>query len=207
MTMEPGWVYFLVGALACFLGTIPIGPINLAVVKATIDHDRGRGTELAFAASIVEMGEAIIAICFGLVISGFLEMNPGLRLAIALAFFVLAGVLLARKPDTEMSSVTLSQGSYFRRGLLIAALNPQAVPFWILALAAISQYFAFEYEGLLLAAFLAGVFLGKLAALSSFVAFAGFLKTRLHSAGKRVNQALALVLLLIGLSQLIELLP
>ncbi len=204
--MEPVWAYFLVGALACFLGTVPIGPINLAVVKATVDHDRGRGAELAFAASIVEIGEAIVAICFGLVISGFLEMNPGLRLAIALAFFVLAAVLLARKPDTEMSPVTPSRGSFFRRGLLIAALNPQAVPFWILALAVISQYFAFNYEGLLLAAFLGGVFLGKLAALSGFVALAGYLKTRLHSAGKRVNQALALVLLLIGISQIAELL-
>lgn len=204
--MEPVWAYFLVGALACFLGTVPIGPINLAVVKATVDHDRGRGAELAFAASIVEIGEAIVAICFGLVISGFLEMNPGLRLAIALAFFVLAAVLLARRPSTEMSPVTPSRGSFFRRGLLIAALNPQAVPFWILALAVISQYFAFDYEGLLLAAFLAGVFLGKLAALSGFVALAGYLKIRLHSAGKRVNQALALVLLLIGISQIAELL-
>ena len=204
--MEPVWAYLLVGALACFLGTVPIGPINLAVVKATVDHDRGRGMELAFAASIVEIGEAIVAICFGLVISGFLEMNPWLRLAVALAFFVLAGILLTRKPKTEAPQSTLSQGSYFRRGLLIAALNPQAVPFWILALAVISQYFAFNYEGLLLAAFLAGVFLGKLAALSGFVALAGYLKTRLNSAGKRVNQALALVLLLIGISQIAELL-
>lgn len=204
--MEPVWAYLLVGALACFLGTVPIGPINLAVVKATVDHDRGRGMELAFAASIVEIGEAIVAICFGLVISGFLEMNPWLRLAVALAFFVLAGILLTRKPKTEAPQSTLSQGSYVRRGLLIAALNPQAVPFWILALAVISQYFAFNYEGLLLAAFLAGVFLGKLAALSGFVALAGYLKTRLDSAGKRVNQALALVLLLIGISQIAELL-
>ncbi len=203
--MEPVWAYFLVGGLACFLGTIPIGPINLAVVKATVDHDRGRGAELAFAASIIEIGEAVIAICFGLVISSFLQMNPWLRLGIALAFFVLAGILLTRKPKTEVSQATPSQGSYFRRGLLIAALNPQAVPFWVLALAVISQYFAFNYEGLLLAAFLAGVFLGKLAALSGFIVLAGYLKSRLQSASKRVNQALALVLLLIGISQIAEL--
>ena len=202
--MEPVWVYFLVGAAACFCGTIPFGPINLAVVKATVDHDRGRGAELALAASIVEIGEAIIAICFGLVISSFLQMNPWLRLAIALGFFALAGILLARKPRTELSQTPPSQGSYFRRGLLIAALNPQAVPFWILALAVISQYFAFNYQGFLLAAFLAGVFLGKLAALSGFIALASYLKSRLQSAAKLVNQALALVLVLIGLSQLSE---
>ena len=205
--MEPVWVYFLVGAVACFLGTIPFGPINLAVVKATVDHDRRRGAELAIAASVVEIGEAVIAICFGLVISSFLQMNPWLRLLIALGFLLLAGLLLTRKPKTEMQTVTPAQGSYFRRGLLLAALNPQAVPFWILALAVISQYFSFNYQGLLLAAFLAGVFIGKLAALGGFVALAGYLKDKLQSSSKLVNQALALVLTLIGLSQLSQLLP
>jgi hypothetical protein len=40
-------------------------------------------------------------------------------------------------------------------------LNQQAVRFWIFALAAISQYFEFEYIDITLAAFLAGLFLGK----------------------------------------------
>ena len=133
-------------------------------------------------------------------------MNPWLRLLIALGFLLLAGVLLTRKPKTEMQTVTPAQGSYFRRGLLLAALNPQAVPFWVLALAVISQYFSFNYQGLLLAAFLAGVFLGKLTALGGFVALAGYLKDKLQSSSKLVNQALALVLTLIGLSQLWELL-
>lgn len=200
--MEPVWAYFLVGAAASFLGTVPFGPINLAVVKATVDHDRGRGAELALAASIVEIGEAVIAICFGLVISNFLQMNPGVRLLIAIGFFVLAGVLLTRKPRADMATVPPARGSWFRRGLVIAALNPQAAPFWILALAVISQYFSFNYQGVLLAAFLAGVFVGKLAALGGFVALAGYLKDRLRAGSRLVNRALALVLLLIGSTQL-----
>jgi hypothetical protein len=50
---------------------------------------------------------------------------------------------------------------FFKKRLLISALNQQAVRFWIFALAAISQYFEFEYIDITLAAFLAGLFLGK----------------------------------------------
>ncbi len=206
MMMEPIWAYFLVGALACFLGTVPIGPINLAVVKATVDHDRRRGAEIALAASLVEIGEAAIAIFFGMAIGEFLRMNAWPRLTLALAFFALAAFLLTRKPKSAAAPPIpesgLARGACFRRGLLIAALNPQAVPFWILALTTIRQYFALDYQDHFLAAFLAGVFLGKLTALAGYAALADYLKSRLHAAGKRVNQALALVLILVGISQL-----
>ncbi|MBU14335.1 MAG: hypothetical protein CMQ14_04500 [Gammaproteobacteria bacterium] len=57
------------------LGTIPFGPINLTVVKTTVDHSAQRGTEIAIVASLIEILEALIAIWFGMVISRFLESN------------------------------------------------------------------------------------------------------------------------------------
>ena len=67
--MDSSLFYFVVGLAACFLGTIPFGPINLTVVKTTVDYNAARGTEVAFAASVVEMLQALIAIWFGMVIS------------------------------------------------------------------------------------------------------------------------------------------
>jgi hypothetical protein len=85
--------------------------------------------------------------------------------------------------------------------LLIAALNPQAIPFWIFALSAISQYFVFEYVGIYLLSFLAGVFVGKLLALTSFVIVSEYLRTHLQASAQLVNRMLAAVLLIIGISQ------
>ena len=87
------------------------------------------------------------------------------------------------------------------KGLVIAALNPQAVPFWIFALAAISQYFVFEYVGIYLLAFLLGVFIGKLIALYGFVVASTYLKSHLEQSSVLVNRILASVLLFIGVSQ------
>ena len=58
--MEGPPIYFVVGLIACFIGTIPFGPINLTVVKTTVDYNQARGTEVALAASIFHFGEFTI---------------------------------------------------------------------------------------------------------------------------------------------------
>lgn len=200
--MDSPLLYFFVGFAACLLGTIPFGPINLTVVKATVDHDARRGTEIAIAASLIEILEALIAIWFGMVISSFLASNLAIKLGIGLLFVILAVVIAIRKSKPAMVDRSPEQESFFKRGLLIAALNPQAVPFWIFALAAISQYFEFEYMGITLAAFLAGVFLGKMTALYGFVLASAYLKTHLQESSTVVNKVLASVLLFIGVTQI-----
>jgi threonine/homoserine/homoserine lactone efflux protein len=200
--MDTPLLYFFVGFVACLLGTIPFGPINLTVVKTTVDHDARRGTEIAIAASLIEILEALIAIWFGMVISSFLESNLAIKLGIGLLFVILAVVVATRESKPAMVDKPPGQESFFKKGLLIAALNPQAVPFWIFALAAISQYFEFEYMGITLAAFLAGVFLGKMTALFGFVLASAYLKTHLQESSALVNKVLASVLLFIGVTQI-----
>jgi len=200
--MDTPLLYFFVGFAACLLGTIPFGPINLTVVKTTVDHDARRGTEIAIAGSLIEILEALIAIWFGMVISSFLESNLAIKLGIGLLFVILAVVVVTRESKPAMVDKPPGQESFFKKGLLIAALNPQAVPFWIFALAAISQYFEFEYMGITLAAFLAGVFLGKMTALYGFVLASTYLKTHLQESSTLINKVLASVLLFIGVTQI-----
>jgi len=199
--MENLFLYFIVGLLACFIGTIPFGPINLSVVKTTVDYDQQRGTEVAFAASIIEIFEALVAICFGLGISSYLESNTAIKLFIAAAFICLAVFVFSRKTDPALQDASSSEQSFFKKGLLVASLNPQAIPFWIFALAAISQYFEFQYIGIYLAVFLVGVFVGKFLALYGFVIASGYLKSHLKESSQLVNKILAGILLFIGITQ------
>ncbi|MCG8414973.1 MAG: LysE family transporter [Pseudomonadales bacterium] len=204
--MDGPFLYFIVALIACLIGTIPFGPINLTVVKTTVDYNAARGTEVAVAASLIEIVQALIATCFGMIISNFLEANLLVKTAIGLVFIVLAVVIFTRKPKPKLQQ-DVEEKSFFMKGLVIAALNPQAVPFWIFALAAISQYFVFEYMGIHLVAFLAGVFVGKLIALYGFVVASAYLKTHLEQSSVLVNRILASVLLFIGVSQLWNAVP
>ncbi len=199
--MESPFLYLFVGFLACLLGTIPFGPINLAVVKTTIDYDRRSGIEIAFAASIIESLQALIAICFGALISSFLDENVFVKFFLAFIFIALAIFIFTRKPEPTLGKRKSRPVSFFRNGLIISGLNPQAIPFWVFALATISQYFEFQYMGLTLAGFLLGVFIGKLVALYGFVVASTYLKTRLQESSTLVNRLLSGILLFIGLSQ------
>lgn len=202
MTSFDPFLHFFVGLLACFIGTIPFGPINLTVVKTTVERSRRQGMEVAAAASIVEVMQASIAIFFGMMISDFLESNVYIKLGLAALFIVLGIIVLLRKSNPSLEANGEPEQSSFKRGLLIAALNPQAAPFWIFALATISQYFTFQYVGICLVAFLGGVFVGKVIALSSFVVASGYLKSHLKESSAWVNRLLAVILIFIGLSQL-----
>ncbi|MDP6096424.1 MAG: LysE family transporter [Gammaproteobacteria bacterium] len=197
--------YFLVGLLVCFVGTIPFGPINLTVVKTTVDLNKTRGLEVALAASLVEILEALVAISFGAVISIYLESSLSIRLFIAIAFIALGIIVLTRKSRVDPINDSAVEPDYtvsqFKKGLIVAALNPQAIPFWVFALAAISQYFVFEYVGIYLIGFLAGVFAGKLIALYGFIIASNYLKTHVQQSSLMVNRLLGGILILIGISQ------
>jgi L-lysine exporter family protein LysE/ArgO len=199
--VENPFLYLIVGFLACFIGTIPFGPINLTIVKTTVDYDARRGLEVAFAASIIEVLQALTAIFFGMLISNFLETNSVIRLAIALVFISLAVFVFTRKTNPSLRKDSKMQQSSFKKGLVIAGLNPQAVPFWVFALAAISQYVEFDYSGIYLAGFLVGVFIGKIVALAGFVTASTYLKAHLQASSQLVNKLLAAILLFIGTTQ------
>ena len=143
----------------------------------------------------------MIVIYFGALISSFLDENFFVKFFLGFIFIALAIFIFTRKPEPTLRKRKSRPVLFFRNGLIISALNPQAIPFWIFALAIISQYFEFEYMGLILAGFLLGVLIDKLAALSGFVVASTYLKTQLQESSTLVNRLLSGILLFIGLSQ------
>jgi len=197
---------FLVGASVCFASTLPFGPINLTVAKTTVEKSHLRGFEVAVAAAVVETFQVLLAVWFGMVISTFLEDNVIFRAVVATVFLVLGVFIFRRQPTRSLNADDHYFGSEIKTGLLVAAINPQAIPFWIIALAAINDYTDLAFQGLELTLFLAGVFVGKVLALSGFITVSNYLKTHLDESSRLVNHALGVVLMLIGIIQWIRIL-
>ena len=198
---NPLW-YFLVATLTSFISTLPFGPINLTVIKSTVDHHKSGAIQVSLAAATVEIGQALLAIWFGVVISSFIEAHAVLYLGVGLAFIALALYVWVHETHPVLSNNTDGEPAFFKRGVLIALLNPQAIPFWIFAATLTSTYLGFDYAGTLLAAYLLGVWTGKMLALYGFVLGSDYLKTHLDEGSRFVNHLLAVVLVLIGLSLL-----
>lgn len=194
--------YFLVALLTAFVATLPFGPINLTVVKTTVDHSRANAMEVSLAAALVETGQALIAILFGLVINTFLADHAAVHLIIAAIFIGLAVFVFVHETHPSLNTGPDDDPSFIRRGFFVALINPQAIPFWIFAVTAISSNLGFDYVGVSLLAFLGGVFVGKSLALYGFVIGSDYLRTHMEESSRLINRLLAAVLLLIGLNQL-----
>lgn len=198
---NPLW-YLLAAALTSFIATLPFGPINLTVIKTTVDHHRGGAIKVALGAALVESGQALLAIWFGTVISQFISAHASLHLLAAVFFMLLAVFVWMHETHPVLKSSDDAEPAYFKRGVVIAFINAQAIPFWIFAATLTSTYLGFDYTGILLYAYLAGVWIGKMLALYGFVTASEYLKTHLEEGSRFVNHLLAVVLAGIGLLQL-----
>jgi threonine/homoserine/homoserine lactone efflux protein len=199
-------VYFLIGVSVCFASTLPFGPVNLTVARITVEKNPFRGFEVAVAAAAVETLQVLLAVWFGMLISAFLEDNFIFRATVATVFLLIGVIVFRRRPAQGLAMDDHYFGSEIKTGLLVAALNPQAIPFWIIALAAIDDYTDLTFQGLELALFLTGVLVGKVLALTGFILVSAYLKTHLDQSSRLVNHILGSVLIIIGVMQWIRLL-
>lgn len=194
--------YFLVALATAFIATLPFGPINLTIIKSTVDHHKAGAVQASLAASAVETGQAFLAIWFGVVISRFIVDHAEINLLVALVFVALSVYVWIHETHPSLQNNDDTEPSFIKRGLFIALINPQAIPFWIFAVTATTSYLGFDYTGGLLFAYLFGVYCGKLLALYGFILASDYLKTHLDESSRLVNRLLAVVLMIIGLSQL-----
>ena len=162
---------------ASFLGTILLGLINLAVIKTTVDQHARAGLEFAVAASLIEILQAVLALCFGAFISSFRQAYLAFEMLLASVFIPLGAAFWLRRPAIPTESDNASRGSLF------ALLNPQAVPKWIRATSAIFQTLEDQFLESALVMFLSGMALGKFTALCESVIASLLLKARLQQSG------------------------
>ncbi len=121
---------FIIGTIISFIGSIPPGTLNLAVLQLGMEHKIKAAIRFALAVSIIEYPYAWIAVVF----EGWITSSPvivdNFQLITAIVMLVIGAfsVWSARKPSEF--SVKFNE-SGFRRGLILSILNPMAIPFWI----------------------------------------------------------------------------
>lgn len=157
--------------------------------------------KFALGASLVEIFEALLAIVFGLVIEKFLRENTSVQFFIATGFIGIGLYFFFRESHPRLEKKSRFKTNEFWQGVVVALLNPQAVPFWILALALAAPYHWLDFVGANLYIFLLGVFIGKLLALFLFVKTTKYMQRHLEENFHLIDQSLGIVFVFIGLIQ------
>ena len=121
---------FFVGRIISFIGSIPPGTLNLAVLQLGMEQKIKTALRFALAVSIIEYPYAWIAVVFEdwVTASPVIVDNFQLITAIVMIAIGVFSIWSARKPSEF--SVRFNE-SGFRRGLVLSILNPMAIPFWV----------------------------------------------------------------------------
>jgi threonine/homoserine/homoserine lactone efflux protein len=121
---------FLAGFVFSFLGSIPPGTLNLAVLQLGMEHKIKIALRFSLAVAIIEYPYAWIAVVFEDWLTSSPMIIENFQLITAVVMIVIGGFTLwsARRPSDF--SVRFN-ASGFRRGIVLSILNPMAIPFWI----------------------------------------------------------------------------
>ena len=199
-------MHFLLGLIGSFLGGVVFGPINLSVVELTIRKNLQSALKFISAASLVEILQAFIAVFFGKLISKKIDEFPEFRLLI-IAFFLVLGLVFILKNNNSkirLSEETDSGRGDFFSGIIVAILNPQAIPYWIFVLTYLQTLEMIDLSMGNLLLFLAGVSTGKFLILTVYGYLSKYIKNRLSNVDHLISTFIGGLLILIGLIQAID---
>lgn len=192
-----------------FAGSVQLGPVNLAVIQASLNRSFNVALWLALGGCLPEIAYAWIA----LKSVHFFEQYPDIQSIISTALipiFVLIGIFtLQKKPSNQ----TIQQPKYGKRisvmkGFLLALLNPQLLPFWAVILMYFNGFSFLKISTLShQVAFLLGTALGALGILVVFAFVAHRQKERLlqYIQPRRVNQIIGWIFIGLAIIQAIKL--
>ena len=201
----PFTLYFILGFLGSFLGTLPLGPINLSVVNTTLRDSFRSAMLLALAASIVELIYSFISLHCNMWLTDKIMSTPNLPFYIGGLFVLLGIVMFFRKVKPQVPQEEKKNPNSFLKGLAIAAFNPQAIPFWIFVISFYQMNHWIELEVpekfRIMLWFVVGAAFGKMASLALF----GVVSTRIEKHLQRIsgymNKIIGSVLFVIGVAQ------
>lgn len=171
----------------------------MSVVNITLKQSSKSAYQFALGSSLVEIFEASVAVIFGLAIEGYLRDNQLVQFIIFFAFVLLGIYFLLKNPKPVFYESSVNKkSSEFIKGIMVALLNPQAIPFWLFALAFVAPYHIIDFVGSNLYFFLGGVFIGKLLALVLFTKGAKYIKTHMSQSSQVIDRAMGSIFIIIG---------
>lgn len=189
---------FAIAFAFSFIGTIPPGTLNLTIIQLGLNHRTDVAWRMALAAAIIEYPYAWIAVEFQDYLSQSIEITHDFHLVSGLVM-VLLGVLILWSSTKPSKFTKRFDESGFRKGIILALLNPLAIPFWMAMTAYLKSHDWIDLSDQLeIHAYLIGVSTGTVALFMLFAYLARMVVSYLKSS--RILRLLpGVVLILLGI--------
>lgn len=193
--------HFLVGMIVSFIGSIPLGSVNISTLQVTVEKNARAGIVFALGATLVELIYSFIAIRF----SGFILANHDVEFYIQLvaipAFIALSIHSFRKKPGVK-NTPSASGKSSFMKGVIIGLVNPLQIPFWVAYGTYLLSQNWIENDSFYLNWFVLGIICGTFLLLSLIVLLSKVIQARMNLDRVNLNKVIGTIFFLMAIWQI-----
>ena len=200
---------FGAGLLISFLGSLPLGTLNITAMQIAIQETIRRALQYA-------LGVAIIELCYvRLSLKGIdwilanQQVFYYMEWATVVLFLILgiSSLLAARKKSGEQKPIQLNNRMHrFWLGVSMSAINPVQIPFWFLWSSYLFSTNLLKSDSLHFNVYTVGIGVGTVSGLLLFIFGGRWLVKRINASQRIINLLVAAVFLVSACIQLIRIL-
>jgi threonine/homoserine/homoserine lactone efflux protein len=197
--IEMFW-HFFIGFIVSFLGSIPLGTVNLAVIQTSVTINFRAGFYFALGATLIELVYSAIAVKFIATLMNNTTIDLTIQIISIPAFLILGIIYYKKQNSTEVKAVTRKKSFY--HGLFIGLINPMQIPFWIGYGSYLLSEKIIQNNSFLLNIFIAGICLGTLILLTLLALWSKKITDKLSLKTQFVNKFIAVILFTLAFYQM-----
>jgi threonine/homoserine/homoserine lactone efflux protein len=207
--MFSGIKIYFAGLLISFLGSLPLGTLNITATQIAVEENNKKAISFAIGAAIVEL----IYVRLSLKGIDFILANQliffWLEWATVAVFTILAisSCYAAAKPAANQKNILLNNKiNRFWLGISMSAINPVQIPFWFLWSGYLFSIHWLTADTGSFNIYTAGIATGTMAGLLLFIYGGKWLLIKLKTGQKLLHLIVAIVFFLSAIIQLIRIL-
>lgn len=200
--------HFFLGLVISFVASIPLGPVNLSVAQASLNHNRNVARRIAVGSSVVELFYCALALGGVQLLGSDKEVTFWIRIVSIPVLLGLGLYNLLKRIDLDAPQ-TVGKGKpgqgAFWVGVSLNLVNPMLLPFWLGAGTVLRANNLIESQWDLLVAFTLGVAIGTYFLLMTVAQIAHTQKHLLSPVvRKRLNRGVGVLFLLLAVVEIVS---
>ncbi|KYP13702.1 LysE family transporter [Flavihumibacter sp. CACIAM 22H1] len=202
-------VLFLAGLTISFLGSLPLGTLNITAMQIAVQETVRKALYYALGVALVELIyvrlslKGIDWILANQTIFYYMEWAT----VVLFAVLGISSLLTARKKNSTAQPVLLNNRvNRFWLGISMSAINPVQIPFWFLWSSYLFSTQLLQPDSLHFNVYTLGIAFGTILGLLLFIFGGKWLVQRINASQRSIHLAVAIVFLLSAVLQLVRIL-
>ena len=207
--MSALFLLFGAGLLISFLGSLPLGTLNITAMQIAIQENTRRALSYAVGVAIVELMYVRLSLKGIDWILANQKVFYYMEWATVVLFLILglSSLLAARKKTGTAKPIQLNNRMHrFWLGVSMSAINPVQIPFWFLWSSYLFSTKLLQSDSLHFNVYTIGIAVGTVSGLLLFIFGGRWLVNRINASQRIINLLVAAIFLLSAIIQLFRVL-